>query len=79
MVNLSRYTVRNIIKLYTTSGLVTQKQRTRSRPRYFDTNLRTRRKIIVQNRQDTFGELTVLWNQVTSECFSMATCHMAAR
>lgn len=79
IVNLSRYTVRNIIKLYKTTGSVAQKQRNGSRPHYSDTNLRALRRIIMKNRRANYGELRVLWNQATDKCFSRATCHRAAR
>lgn len=78
-VNLSRYTVRNIIKLHKTTGSVAQKPKNGSRPHYSDKNLRALRRIIVQNRRANYGELKVLWNQATSKCFSRATCHRAAQ
>lgn len=78
-VNLSRYTVRNIIKMYKTSGSVAQKQRNGSHPHYSNTNLRALRRIIMQNRRANYSELKVLWNQATGKYFSRATCHRAAQ
>ena len=78
-VNKSRYTVRNIIKLYKTTGSVAQKPRTGSRPRYSNTNLRALKRIIKENRRANYNELKILWNQATTKKFSRATCHRAAQ
>lgn len=78
-VNKSRYTVRNIIKLYKSTGSVVPKPRTGSHPHYSNRNLRALKGIIKQNRRASYNELKILWNQATGKNLSRATCHRAAR
>ena len=75
----SRYTVRNIIKLYKTTGSVTQKPRTGSRPRYSNTNLRALKRIIKENRRANYNELKILWNQGTTNNLLRVTCYRTSQ
>lgn len=78
VVNLSRYTVRNIIRLYKTTNSVVQKRKTGRKPTITDINKRALRRILVQNRRSNYGELSILWNTATGKQFSRTTCHRVA-
>lgn len=79
IVQLSRYTIRNIIHLHKTTGSIAEKPNTGRKSCVTDINKRALRRIIKANRRSNFGELSVLWNNATGKCFSRATCHRTSK
>lgn len=78
IVNLSRYTVRNIIRLYKTTASIAQKQKTGRKRRVTNINKRALRRILVENRRSNYGEISILWITATGKNFSRTTCHRVA-
>lgn len=71
--NLSRYTIRNIIKLHTVTGQVSIKSRLGSKPKASEANTRVLRRIAKSNRRSNCGELAQLWSDATMKTFSRST------
>lgn len=76
---LSRYTVRNIVKLYKTTGAVKEKPNLGRTSKITATDLRGLRRILKQNRRANCGELSVEWNRATGKHFSRSTCLRAIK
>lgn len=76
---LSRYTVRNIVKLYKTTGAIQEKPNLGRTSKITPTNMRALRRILKQNRRANCGELSVEWNRATGKCFSRSTCVRAIK
>lgn len=62
-VNLSRYCVRNIVKLWKTTGSVAVKPRYKRKSKISERELRTLMKIIRENRRASYKQLSVLWSR----------------
>lgn len=76
---LSRYTVRNIIKLYKTTGTIQEKPNLGRISKVTPINMRALRRILKQNRRANCGELSVEWNRATGKSFSRSTCVRAIK
>lgn len=78
LVNLSKFTVRNIIRVYKTTGTIATKPRYASKSKISDADRRALKKIIRKNRRSNYGELSVLWSDAVGRSVSRSTCHREA-
>lgn len=76
---LSRHTVRNIVKLYKTTGSIQRKPNLGRTSNIIPSDLRALRRIIKRNRRANCGELSVEWNRVIGKNFSRSTCLRAIK
>lgn len=73
-VNMSRYTIRNIIRLHKTTGCIAEKPNIGRKSSVSAADIRSLRRLIKLNRRCNFSELRKLWNESTGKSFSRTTC-----
>lgn len=78
LLDLSRYSVRNIVKRYKTTGSVTTKPRYVRKSNVTDADRRALRRIIVKNRRSNYLDLSALWSDAIGRRISRSTCHREA-
>lgn len=76
---LSRYSVRNIVRRFRTTGSVTTKPRYVRKSKITDADRRALRRIIAKNRRANYLELSALWSDAVGRRISRSTCHREAR
>lgn len=79
LVGLSRYSVRNIVNTFKTSGSVASKPRYVHKTKLTENDLRTFEKIIKENKNANYTQLSVLWSEVIGRRISKSTCHKEAK
>lgn len=79
LLSLSRYSVRNIIKLYNSNGSAAQKPRYVKKSKLTDADRRALARIVKSNRRANYGELSVLWSEAVGRRVCRSTCHSEAR
>lgn len=79
IVCLSRYSVRNIIRLHKISGSTALKPRFVKKTKLTDADKRALKRIIRENRRANYGQLSVLWSNVVGRRVSRSTCHREAQ
>lgn len=75
LLQLSRYSVRNIVKRYKTTNSVAPKTRNVGKSKITETDRRALRRIIEKNRRANYLELSVLWSDAVGRRISRSTCH----
>lgn len=78
LLELSRYSVRNIVRRYKITGSVATKPRYVRRSKITDADRRALRRIIEKNRRANYLELSALWSDVVGRRISRSTCHREA-
>lgn len=79
LLGLSRYSIRNIVQLYKSSGSGAQKPRYVKKSKLTDNDRRALARIIKSNRRANYGELSVLWSEAVGRRVCRSTCHTEAR
>lgn len=77
--NISRYTIRNIIKIHKETGIVEPKTRSGSKPKATKLDLRALRKIAKDNRRNNCMELALLWSDSAGKKFSRSTTNRSLK
>ena len=77
LLQLSRHSVRNIVKQYKTTGSVVTKPRNVGKIKITETD-RSLRRIIEKNRRANYLALSVLWSESVGRRISRSTCHREA-
>lgn len=79
LLDISRYSVRNVIKFYNKNSSVTPKPRNTKKSKLTDNDRRALKRIIKQNRRANYGQLSVLWSDAVGRRVSRSTCHREAK
>lgn len=79
LLNLSKYSVRNIVRLYKTNGSIASKPRYVKKTKLTDGDKRALKRIIKENRRANYGQLSVLWSNTVGRRISRSTCHREAK
>lgn len=79
LLDISRYSVRNVIKYNKKHSSVTPQPRNIKKSKLTDNDRRALKRIIKQNRRANYGQLSVLWSDAVGRRVSRSTCHREAK
>lgn len=78
LLNVSKYSVANIIQLYNRTGAIVKKPKLGKKSGILEVHKRTLRRIISKNRRCSYGDLSILWTTAIGRKMSKSTCHRTA-
>lgn len=79
ILDLSRYSARNIVRRYKTSGSISPKPRHVRKSKITNADRRALRRIIETNRRANYLELSAQWSDAVGRRISRSSCHREAR
>lgn len=79
LLDISRYSVGNIVRLHKSSGSIALKPRYLGKSHITDINRRALKRTIQQNRRANYGQLSLLWSEAIGKHVSRSTCHREAK
>lgn len=79
MLDLSRYSVRNIVRRYKTTGSASPSPRYIRKSKITNTDRRALGRIIQTNRRANYLELSAQWSDAVGRRISRSSCHREAR
>lgn len=79
LVNLSRYTVRDIVQLYKKNKSVHSKPRYKPKTSITEHDIRSLRRVFKKDRRSNMTQLTRTWNESTEKSFGRSTTSKTLR